>query len=64
MDRVTVFRFKLLDSDTDVEALAPRAATAEAIRQIMNAVPVMETAQVVDSHCIDRRGFLVDGLSC
>lgn len=63
MDRVTVFRFKLHDIETDLEKLAPRAATAEAIRQIMDAEPVLESAQVVDTHCVDRRGFLVDGCS-
>jgi hypothetical protein len=63
MDRVTVYRFKLSDADSDPENLAPRAATAEAIRQIMDAEPVFESAQVVDAHCLDSRGFLVDGCS-
>jgi hypothetical protein len=63
MDRVTVFRFKVYDVGTDMDTLAPRAATAETIRQIMDATPVVETAQVVGRHCIDRQGFLVQGPS-
>jgi hypothetical protein len=63
MDRVTVYRFKLSDADSDPENLALRAATAEAIRQIMDAVPVMESPQVVDTHCVDSHGFLIDGCS-
>lgn len=63
MDRVTVYRFKLYDEDTGMDKLAPRAATAEAIARILDAVAVIESAQVVDSHCVDKRGFLHDGLS-
>ena len=63
MDRVTVYRFKIYDSETDLERLAPRAATAKAIAQIMDAVLVRESAQIVDSHCVDAQGFLHDGLS-
>ena len=59
MDRVTVFRFKLEGGESD--ELAPRAATAERIRQISDATPMPETALVVDRHCIDRQGFLIDG---
>jgi len=63
MDRVTVYRFKLSDADSDPENLAPRAATAQAIRQIMDAVAVIESAQVVDRHCVDSHGFLVNRCS-
>jgi hypothetical protein len=63
MDRVTVFRFKIYEEGTDMDTLAPRAATAETIRQIMDATLVVGTAQVVDRHCIDSHGFLVQGPS-
>jgi hypothetical protein len=62
MDRVTVYRFTLDDADPETGAcgLAPRAATAEAIHCILGASPVEGSAQVVDKHCVDRRGFLVE----
>jgi hypothetical protein len=59
MDRVTVFRFKLYDEETASDILAPRAARAETILQIMDATLIKESAQVVDTHCIDSQGFLV-----
>jgi len=58
MDRVTVYRFTL--DDAGKQALAPRAATAKAIRQIMGATPVLASAQVVDSQCLDCHGFLIE----
>ena len=61
MDRVTVYRFKLFDDEKNMEMLAPRFATAKAISLVMDAVRVVESAQVVDSHCVDRFGFLDDG---
>ena len=63
MNRVTVYRFKLFDDDTNSETLAPRFATAKAISQMMDAEPVIESAQVVDSHCVDCFGFLNGGYS-
>ena len=60
MDRVTVFRFGL-DGDESDSGFAPRAATEERIRQIMDATLVVETALVVDTHCVDGQGFLIDG---
>ena len=63
MERVTVFRFKVIDEGTDTEIIAPRAATAQAILRIMDASPIPGSAQVVDSHCIDRQGFLVEEYS-
>ena len=60
MERVTVFRFKILDEGTDREIIAPHASTAQAIARIMDATPIAESAQVVDTHCLDSRGFLVE----
>lgn len=61
MDRVTVYRFKVSDGWTEMDRVSPRAATAEAIRLIMDATPIMESAQIVDRHCVDSQGFLVEG---
>ena len=62
MDRVTVYRFKLNEAETDpnrdAKALAPRAATAETIAKITGATLVAESARVVDRHCLDSHGFL------
>ena len=63
MDRVTVYRFKLFNDGNGTETLAPRFATAKAIALIVDALPVVESAQVVDSHCVDCLGFLDDGHS-
>ena len=63
MDRVTVFRFKVYDVGMGADTLMPRAATAERIRQIMDATPVLGSAQVVDTHCVDSQGFLVEEFS-
>jgi len=60
MDRVTVYRFKLFDDERDMEHLAPRFATAKAISKMMGAEPVVESAQIVDTHCVDCFGFLAD----
>jgi hypothetical protein len=63
MERVTVFRFKVVDEGTDTETIAPRAATVQTISRIMDATPIAESAQIVDSHCIDSQGFLVERYS-
>ena len=59
MNRVNVYRFCVSDPGSFKIALAPRAATAEAIARIERATPLDLSAEEVEEIRLDGDGFLI-----
>ena len=59
MNRVNVYRFCVSDPESYKIALAPRAATADAIARIERATPLDMTAEEVEEFRLDGDRFLV-----
>jgi hypothetical protein len=59
MNKVNVYRFWIADPNGLKTALAPRAATAEAVAKIERARLIEVTAEEVEEIRLDGDGFLI-----